>query len=48
MTETATETTVPTTAEIRAWAVAQGLQVGKRGTLSAEVRTAYNEAHASE
>lgn len=44
MSET-TSTTEATPAEIRAWAKQQGIQVGARGTLSAEVKDAYAEAH---
>ena len=36
-----------TTGEVRAWARRQGLDVGKRGKLSAEIRLAYEEAHAA-
>lgn len=45
--DTATETTSPTTAEIRAWAREQGLSVGNRGRLSEELKTAYAEAHSA-
>lgn len=38
--------TTATAAEIRAWAIEQGLQVGSCGRLSAEVREAYAKAHA--
>ncbi len=31
--------------EIRAWAIAQGMQVSSRGRVSAEVREAYERAH---
>lgn len=31
--------------DIRAWAVAQGMQVSTRGRVSAEVREAYERAH---
>jgi hypothetical protein len=31
--------------EIRAWALAQGMQVSSRGRVSAEVREAYERAH---
>jgi hypothetical protein len=34
------------TSEIRAWAVAQGLEVSSRGRVSAEVREAYERANA--
>ena len=34
------------TSEIRAWAVAQGLDVSSRGRVSAEVREAYERANA--
>ena len=35
----------PTTAEVRAWALAHGLQVSDRGRVAADVRRAYCEAH---
>ena len=35
------------TSDIRAWAQAQGLDVSSRGRVSAEVREAYEKAHAS-
>lgn len=35
----------PSTAEVRAWAVAEGLRVSDRGRLPAEVREAYAAAH---
>jgi hypothetical protein len=31
--------------EIRAWAIAEGMQVSSRGRVSAEVREAYERAH---
>jgi hypothetical protein len=34
------------TSDIRAWAQAQGLDVSSRGRVSAEVRDAYEKAHA--
>jgi hypothetical protein len=34
------------TSDIRAWAQAQGLDVSSRGRVSAEVREAYEKAHA--
>ena len=34
------------TSEIRAWAQGQGLDVSSRGRVSAEVREAYEKAHA--
>ncbi len=37
----------PSTAQIRAWAVQQGLDVAAKGRLRPEVITAYNEAHRS-
>lgn len=36
----------PTTAEIRAWALANGFNVSDRGRLRPEIRTAYSNAHA--
>lgn len=33
------------TNDIRAWAIAQGMQVSARGRVSQEVREAYNRAH---
>jgi hypothetical protein len=36
----------PTTAEVRAWAQAQGLAVSDRGRIAAEVKAAYDAAHA--
>ena len=38
--------TSSSTSEIRAWAVAQGLEVSSRGRVSAEVREAYERANA--
>lgn len=38
--------TAPTPAQIRAWAKENGIEVGTRGRLSAEVREAYAAAHA--
>jgi hypothetical protein len=35
------------TSDIRAWAQAQGLDVSSRGRVSADVRDAYEKAHAS-
>jgi Lsr2 len=35
------------TSDIRAWAQAQGLDVSSRGRVSADVREAYEKAHAS-
>ena len=35
----------PTTAEIRAWAAAQGLVVSDRGRIAAEAVQAYLHAH---
>jgi nucleoid-associated protein Lsr2 len=35
------------TSDIRAWAQGQGLDVSSRGRVSAEVREAYEKAHAS-
>ena len=40
--------TSPTTAELRAWARAQGMDVGDRGRLSPQVRQAWDAAHAGE
>ena len=37
--------TTPTTAELRAWAREQGMDVGDRGRLSPEVRAAWDAAH---
>jgi hypothetical protein len=37
----------PTTAEVRAWAVASGLTVSEKGRIPRAVRRAYDEAHAS-
>lgn len=34
------------TSEIRAWAVENGMEVSSRGRISAEVRQAYEKAHA--
>lgn len=34
------------TSEIRAWALANGYEVSSRGRVSAEVREAYEQAHA--
>ena len=39
--------TPPTTAELRAWARAQGMDVGDRGRLSPQVRAAWDAAHAA-
>lgn len=38
---------IATPGEVRAWARRQGLDVGKRGKLSAEIRLAYEQAHAA-
>jgi Lsr2 len=35
------------TSDIRAWAQSQGLEVSSRGRVSADVREAYEKAHAS-
>jgi hypothetical protein len=35
------------TSDIRAWAQGQGLEVSSRGRVSADVREAYEKAHAS-
>lgn len=35
----------PTTAEVREWARAQGMQVSARGRVPAELHTAYEAAH---
>lgn len=40
---TAPTSTEPTAAEIRAWAVANGLDVGTRGRISQAVKDAYAE-----
>lgn len=40
------ETTTATPAEIRAWAVAKGFEVGTRGRISASVREAYEAEQA--
>ena len=37
----------PTTAEVRAWARARGLDVSERGLLRPEIWTAYHRAHTS-
>jgi hypothetical protein len=37
--------TTPTTAEIRAWARGQGMDVGDRGRLSPQIRAASHAAH---
>ena len=37
----------PSTAEIRAWAEKQGMEVSERGRIPASVRTAYEAAHAA-
>ena len=37
------EPSQPTPRAIRAWALETGLEVGKRGRISAEVRLAYQE-----
>lgn len=37
--------TTPTTAELRSWARAHGMDVGDRGRLSPEVRAAWDAAH---
>ena len=39
--------TSPTTAQLRAWARAQGMEVGDRGRLSPAVLEAYAAAHAA-
>ena len=41
------EPTQPTPKAIRAWALAKGLDVGKRGRIPAHVELAYNEARQS-
>lgn len=33
--------------DIRAWAVAQGLSVGRRGRIPGDVRLAFEQAHAA-
>lgn len=38
------EPSQPTPKAIRAWALARGLDVGKRGRISAEVKLAYQQA----
>lgn len=35
----------PTTSEMRAWALAQGIDVSDRGRLSVEVVDPYHDAH---
>ena len=41
------EPSQPTPKAIRAWALAKGLHVGKRGRIPADVALAYNEARQS-
>ena len=41
------EPSQPPPKAIRAWAVAKGLHVGKRGRIPADVALAYNEARQS-
>ena len=41
------EPSQPTPKAIRAWALAKGLHVGKRGRIPADVELAYNEARQS-
>ena len=41
------EPSQPTPKAIRAWALAKGLPVGKRGRIPADVALAYNEARQS-
>lgn len=41
------EPTQPTPKAIRAWALAKGLHVGKRGRIPSDVALAYNEARQS-
>ena len=41
------EPSQPTPTAIRAWALAKGLHVGKRGRIPADVALAYNEARQS-
>lgn len=36
----------PSTADIRAWAISEGIDVGDRGRIAADVRRAYAQAHA--
>ena len=33
--------------EVRAWAMRQGLQIGKRGRIPGDIRVAYETAHAA-
>jgi nucleoid-associated protein Lsr2 len=44
---TSKATGASSTSDIRAWAQGQGLDVSSRGRVSAEVREAYEKAHAS-
>ena len=41
------EPSQPTPKAIRAWALAKGLHIGKRGRIPADVELAYNEARQS-
>jgi hypothetical protein len=43
---TAKPATTSSTSDIRAWALAHGHEVSSRGRVSAEVREAYEKAHA--
>lgn len=42
----AAESSGGSTSDIRAWAVDNGMEVSSRGRISAEVRQAYEQAHA--